>query len=88
MTVDHQVEVGAVFCDVLKKQVLNVTMGQLLTTVIDTAAVFDLSVPRFDSGPGAGETWRAPLQAEDRVGFVIDGTPVLLRMTHDASGGD
>ena len=61
------------------KELMNVTVGQLLTAICRTEAVFNVGVPRLVTGLDAG-AWSAFLKADDTTAFVVDEHPVLLRL--------
>ncbi len=58
------------------KEILNITCGQLLTTVIGVEPVFDLSVPDINNiNP---RKWSKLLEEPESLGFLVDDYPVLL----------
>jgi chemotaxis protein CheY-P-specific phosphatase CheC len=67
------------------KELLNVTCGNVLTTLAGTEAVFSLSAPKTQVLPAA--EWKALLQSPESVGFTVEEQPALLRLTIDDEAG-
>ena len=61
------------------KELLNITCGNLLTSLAGETPVFDLTVPAI--APIAQETWKDALESPDWVGCQVGDWPVLLRAT-------
>lgn len=60
------------------KEVLNLTCGQVLTSIAGEKALFDLSVPETAELDAAG--WQSFLEEPETVAFLVDDNPVLLRL--------
>ena len=67
------------------KELMNVTLGQLLTDLAGDEAVFDLSPPQARSGSGDAD-WEAFRAGEGVVALLAEDHPVLLALKID--GGD
>ncbi len=61
------------------KELLNITCGNLLTTMAGQDPVFNLSLPAIAPLDEAG--WRAFLEDDDTLAFDVDENPVLLRFS-------
>lgn len=61
-------------------ELMNVTLGQLITTLCGTEAVFDLTVPEVTLRVDA-DRWAQMLHDDQSVGFIVETYPVLLRLT-------
>ena len=64
------------------KELVNVTCGQLLTTIFGEEPVFDLTVPEVQPIDGPG--WRELLTNEESVAFNVEENLVMLHLTIDA----
>lgn len=64
-------------------ELMNVTMGRLLTTLAGTDPVFDLSPPKVSDA--SRERWQAFIQAAGTVAFLIDDRPVLLQFCNGSA---
>lgn len=58
-------------------ELMNVTLGRLLTAVAGEAPVFDLTPPTVTDA--ADERWPQFVASESAVAVLVDGRPVLLR---------
>ncbi len=59
------------------KELLNVTCGNLLSTLAGDEPIFDLTVPELHSL--SEEEWAAILDAPEAMPFIVDEYPVVLR---------
>lgn len=66
------------YCDDAVKELLNVTCGNILTELVGTEPVFDLTVPVLSS-VGAAQVAQH-LDDPKSVGVMIDDEPALLRL--------
>lgn len=64
-------------------ELMNVTLGRLLTTLAGAGPVFDLSPPKVSDADG--EKWNQFMEAPQTVAFLIDDRPVLLRFSSESS---
>lgn len=64
------------------KELLNVTCGQVLTSLAGQEPVFDLSVPLVE--PLDESRWQTLVADEDTAAFLIDEQPVLLHLALDS----
>ncbi|QDU69873.1 chemotaxis protein CheX [Engelhardtia mirabilis] len=62
------------------KELLNVALGQLLTDLAGTEAIFDLTAPSAEVGLES-DSWDALKLEEGAVGMLSDEHPVLLSLT-------
>jgi len=62
-------------------ELMNVTLGRLLTTISGDAPVFDLTPPQVSDAND--EQWQQFVEAGDAVAVLIEDKPVLLRFTLD-----
>ncbi len=60
------------------KEMLNVACGNILTAIAGPEPVFDLSVPETREIDSA--QWAEMAACEDTIPFLVDDTPMLLRM--------
>ncbi|MBN1268238.1 MAG: response regulator [Kiritimatiellae bacterium] len=60
------------------RELINVTCGQLLTTMAGEKPIFDMSVPVVSRLKK--DAWQDLLQVEDTVVFMVEENPVLLRL--------
>ncbi len=60
------------------KELLNVTCGHILTSLAGDRPIFDLSIPQVTDVDG--EAVRALAGGSGAVGFVVEDSPVLLRL--------
>ena len=58
------------------KELLNVTCGHILTSLLGTKMVFDLSAPEMEVYDESA--WREMLRAPNTVGVLVEESPVLL----------
>lgn len=58
------------------KEMLNISCGQLLTTIAGEEKIFDLSVPEIVELKASD--WKTILDNPDAIGFSMDDYPVLL----------
>ncbi len=65
-------------------ELMNVTLGQLLTTVAGEEPVFDLSPPSVDRQIDPAE-WAQMIQDAETRGVLVDDAPVLLKFTTNAA---
>ncbi len=70
---DELVQEGA---DDALKELLNVTCGHLLTNLLGTTMVFDLSSPKMETLDEMA--WKQMLDEPETVGVRVDESPVLL----------
>ena len=61
-------------------ELMNVTMGQLITAIAGTEPVFNLTPPQVELRGGA-DKWTAMLNDDQSVAFMIEDYPVLLKLT-------
>ena len=57
-------------------ELLNVTCGQLLTTIAGDKPVFDLSPPSVT--PLTNDSWKTKIRDEQSIGFIVDDSPMLI----------
>ena len=67
--------------DEVLKELLNVTCGQLLTAIAGDEPVFNLSPPEVKCIDI--NRWKVLLESPEAFGFLVEDTPVLLRLTID-----
>jgi len=63
-------------------ELLNVTLGRLLTELEGEAPVFDLTPPEVMLADDAAP-WLEAVANPSTHAFTVDGSPVLLRLTSD-----
>ena len=61
-------------------ELMNVTLGQLLTAIHGDEPVYNLTVPEVNMEAGA-DAWRDMIEAADSVAFIVDEHPILLRLS-------
>lgn len=59
-------------------ELMNVTLGQLLTAIEGNTEVFDLNPPNVTAQPDSA-TWEQYLDDPQSVAFVVDDHPVIIR---------
>jgi CheY-specific phosphatase CheX len=60
-------------------ELMNVTIGQLLTAMAGEQAIFDLSPPLVVPDADAAR-WRAMRDDVESIGFLVEGRPALLQL--------
>ena len=63
------------------RELLNVTLGQLLTTIAGVKPVFDLSPPSVT--PLTNDRWKEKTRDEQNIGFFVDDSPMLISFSMD-----
>lgn len=64
-------------------EIMNVTIGRLLTTMAGSAPVFDLTPPSVSDS--TTQRWQELIAAEDCVAIMIEDKPVLLKLTAETA---
>ena len=60
-------------------ELMNVTLGHLLTTLASPAAVFDVAAPRIERDVPR-ERWQTLAAEPGTLAFLVEGQPLLLRL--------
>jgi len=75
---DQDSEMALERADDSLKEILNVTCGQVLTSLAGETLVFDLSVP--ETKKLEAQAWNDFLKQEETLGFLVDEKPALMRL--------